>query len=94
MQKTTAFNPTIRLVLAIFLIGGLTLIWCSPGSAETYADGTEIYTLGEVIVTAESPAVESVATVREVTAAEIEARGARTLDEALELLPGDSLYPG
>ena len=49
---------------------------------------TDIYTLGEIVVSGEREGVESVSTVREVTAEDIQNKGARTLDEALQLLPG------
>lgn len=49
---------------------------------------TYVYTLGEVVVKAERDGVEAVGTVREITAEDIESKGARTLDEVLELLPG------
>ncbi|MBI5117310.1 TonB-dependent receptor [Candidatus Poribacteria bacterium] len=50
--------------------------------------GYEVYTLGEVVVTGEREIVESVGVVREITAEDIKSKGARTLDEALYLLPG------
>jgi len=58
------------------------------GSAQDIKSNQEVYRLGEVIVTDERQGVESVAVVREVTAEEINAKGARTLDEAIALLPG------
>ncbi|MGR9074142.1 MAG: TonB-dependent receptor, partial [Gammaproteobacteria bacterium] len=48
----------------------------------------EIYRLGEIVVMGEQPGVEAVGTVYEVTAGDIERKAARTLDEAIELLPG------
>jgi outer membrane cobalamin receptor len=48
----------------------------------------EPYTLGEVVVTADGPVVEDVGMVRQVTAQELEERKVRTLQEAIELLPG------
>ena len=46
------------------------------------------YRLGEVVVSAPSEGVEASGTIHEVSALEIEERGARTLDEALALVPG------
>ncbi len=47
------------------------------------------YSLGEVVVSGKKqPVSEKAATVREVTAQDIEKSGARTLDEAIALLPG------
>lgn len=52
------------------------------------------YPLGEVIVSAERPVSEAAATVRTVTREDILAYGARTLDEALALLPGVEVRTG
>lgn len=54
----------------------------------TQAKDTAEYTLGEVVVTGQKPGVESIGTVREITSEEIARRHVRSLDEALELLPG------
>jgi len=64
------------------------VIWGQTG------DSPEAYTLGEIVVSAEKPIVESVGTNREVTAEDIQNKGARTLDEALELLPGVNIRTG
>ena len=50
--------------------------------------------LGEIVVSAEAPVAELAATTRRVTAEDIEAYGARTLDEAIALLPGVYLRTG
>ncbi|MBN1932959.1 MAG: TonB-dependent receptor [Desulfobacterales bacterium] len=57
-------------------------------------DETDIYDLGEVIVTGARGGVEQVGTVREIKADEIRAKGARTLNEALELMPGLDIRTG
>ncbi|MBP1709195.1 MAG: TonB-dependent receptor, partial [Deltaproteobacteria bacterium] len=57
-------------------------------------ESTGTYTLGEIVVSAEKPPVESVATTREVTSEDIQNKGARTLDEALQLLPGVNIRTG
>jgi vitamin B12 transporter len=46
------------------------------------------YTLDEIVVSAEKPGVEAASTVREITSQDIERVNARTLDQALKLLPG------
>ena len=46
------------------------------------------YVLGEVVVESGKPGVEDVTNVAEVTAADIEMRGATTLNEAIEMIPG------
>ncbi len=48
----------------------------------------ESYQLGEIVVTGSKPVAEKVETISRITAKEIAARGARNLNEALELVPG------
>src|SRR4030042_4118107 len=62
--------------------------------AQSIEDYTDIYTLGEIVVSGERQGVEAVGTVREVTAEDIQNKGARTLDEALQLLPGVFIRTG
>ena len=62
--------------------------------AQAIEDYTDIYTLGEIVVSGERQGVEAVGTVREVTAEDIQNKGARTLDEALQLLPGVFIRTG
>ena len=50
--------------------------------------------LNEVVVSARQPTVERVATVYSVDRADIELRGARSLEDALELLPGLNVRTG
>lgn len=52
------------------------------------------YRLGELVVSVRRPVIEAVGTLRRVTDDDIEAYGARTLDEALELLPGLDVRAG
>ncbi|HEX6965850.1 MAG TPA: TonB-dependent receptor [Gemmatimonadaceae bacterium] len=49
---------------------------------------THAYELGEVVVSGHAPVSEASGTVRTITSEDIRASGARTLDEALDLLPG------
>ena len=70
----------------------LLLAGTAGGQAMAADDG--VYRLGEIIVAGENPVVESVGTTHKVTAEEIEKRGARTLDEAINLLPGVNVRVG
>ena len=54
----------------------------------------DIEALNEVVVNGQQPAIEQVGTVHQLDAAAIELRGARSLDDALELLPGVNVRTG
>lgn len=71
-------------VLFMVVLIGAPAGWAVEGAT----DKDDIYRLGEVIVSGERQVIESVASVREVNANEIKDKGARTLDEAIALLPG------
>jgi vitamin B12 transporter len=73
------------------LLSGIILLWGFPflaAAEETDKKDDGVYTLGEVVVTAQQEVVETAGSVREVTAQDIENMDARTLDQALVLLPG------
>lgn len=72
--------------LVTILIGAMMV----GGAASSYAATTDdgVYRLGEVVVAGEESIVESVGTTHKVTAEEIEKRGVRSLDEAIDMLPG------
>jgi outer membrane cobalamin receptor len=73
----------------------LCAFWAA-GAAVLHAEEftEEAYRLGEVVVSEPRAGVEAAATVHTVTAKEIKAMGARTLDEALTLVPGVVLRTG
>jgi outer membrane cobalamin receptor len=63
--------------------------------SKTNEEDTGVYTLGEIVVSGEKIiGVESVGTVREITEEDIRIKNARTLDKALELLPGLDIRTG
>ena len=71
-----------RYSIAWAVAGLVVLAFAYPAAAREYS-------LGEVVVTGEKASVaEKASTVREVSAEDIERSGARTLDEAIALLPG------
>ena len=78
--------------ILIFPVIGIWLGFPQIGFSET--EQTEAYTLGEIVVTDESVGVESIGTVREINASDITRRHARTLDQALQLLPGLDVRTG
>jgi vitamin B12 transporter len=80
-QKRRGVTRHLSLILAL----PLALAGVSPGSA---ADTDETFNLGEVVVSAKTGGVEATQAVHEVTAEDIQARNARTLKEAIELVPG------
>lgn len=77
-----------------FVIGGLlTLLmvisWAATSVAAETVSSEGAYTLGEIVVSGQSDSVvESAGTLRRITARDIKDHGARTLDEALQLVPG------
>lgn len=79
--------------LAIFLPGLLLLVPSLSFSAALDSE-PDVYSLGEVVISAKKGGVEATETVREVTAEDIKSKGARTLDEALNLLPGVNVRNG
>ena len=90
MEKR-AFKSRILLCSVIGTVIGFLPALCA---AETSNEDEGVYTLGEVVVTARQDVVETAGTVREVTAEEIQNKDARTLDQALELLPGVEIRTG
>ncbi len=70
-------------------------VFCGVRGVALAENGTtDAYTLGEVLVTAPNQEVQKIQTEHTVTAEEIEERGARTLDEALALVPGVNVRHG
>ncbi len=78
--------------LGLILMMGFVIV--SHALADESIDTTEVYTLGEVVVSGERNGVEAIGTVLEITAKDIEEKNARTLHEALELLPGLDVRTG
>ncbi len=72
----------------------LALVLATPALATTDSVNGEVFSLGEVIVTGEEQVVNLATTVTEVTAEDIKARGAQTVAEALEHLPGVDVATG
>jgi outer membrane receptor protein involved in Fe transport len=66
----------------------LVLLLAGPGFAQ------EVFTLGEVVVTGEQQVVNLATTVTEITAEDMKQRGARTVAEALQQLPGVYIQAG
>jgi outer membrane cobalamin receptor len=63
-------------------------VFAAPAASAAAQQPTVPYPLGEVVVSADAPVSEAGATLRRVSAEDIEAYGARTLDQAIALLPG------
>lgn len=82
-------NVMNKLFVWTLLISGLCLGLGNAFAEDSSNDSSQIYTLGEVVVTApDGRGVETVGTLHQITDKEIEIRQIRTLDKALELLPG------
>jgi outer membrane receptor for ferric coprogen and ferric-rhodotorulic acid len=61
---------------------------------DAYDSGFAVYTLGEIVISEERPAVREISIVNEVTAEEIEATNSRTAAEALSFVPGVEVSTG
>ena len=61
---------------------------CRGASAAEAEERASHYTLGEVVVSGQGDGVQASQTMNTVTAEDIRQRGARTLDQAISLLPG------
>jgi len=70
------------------------LLAFNPFTAEGEEKYSGTYTLEEIVVTGKQGGVNAVGTVREVTSEEIERKDAKTLEEALELVPGLQIRTG
>lgn len=80
------------------IIGVVATLWgmgLGLTAAGAQGDTDTIYELGEVVVSAHRElGVEGIGTVRTISAAELVARGATTLDEAIDLIPGLHIRTG
>ena len=75
------------LAAALFIISGM-----APAAAEEEYRGS--YNLEEIVVSAPGYGVEATETVREVTKQDIENKGARNLDQSVNLVPGVDIMTG
>ena len=84
-----------KLVLCAFF---LVLTGAGPLQQDALAAGTEersgIYTLGEIVVSGKTEGVQATETIYTVTAEDIRDKDARTLDQAISLLPGVNVRTG
>jgi iron complex outermembrane receptor protein/outer membrane receptor for ferrienterochelin and colicins len=73
-------------LLKCFLLCSFIVFFVSAAGSASTDNGT--FSLGEIVVTAESRGAEGASSITEVTAADIESRNARNVGEALALVPG------
>lgn len=85
-MKKSGISRFVLLIL-LFGLGGV-------AHAESWNEEQGVYTLGEVVVRGKQEGVETIGTVLETTALEIEEKNAETLEKALELLPGLDVRSG
>jgi len=85
-MKKYGISRFVLLVL-LFGLGGV-------AHAESRNEEQGVFTLGEVVVRGKQEGVETIGTVLETTALEIEEKNAETLEKALELLPGLDVRSG
>ena len=86
-----AFRRWIGFWMCLLTVGFLVV---NVYAAEEENSGSQVFELGEVVVSSERRTVNLATTVTEVSQADIEARGAQTVSEALELLPAVDVQKG
>ncbi len=84
-MKKKCFNVSVLLVLLVFSVS-----WVEAVQGKDF----EIYTLGEVVISAENPQVKKMAIVSEITAEDIKATNSKTVAEALAFSPGIRVTTG
>ena len=81
------------MLLASFVLCGLHIMPSSAVAAQE-EERSRIYTLGEVVVSGTGEGVQASETIYSVSAEEIRSKGAKTLDQAIKLLPGVNVRTG
>ncbi|MDB9822986.1 TonB-dependent receptor [Deltaproteobacteria bacterium] len=89
IKKTGFITSSILSILV-----GSGIIYAADVSTDENTNSEYVFTLGEVVVTAERSAVNLATTVTELSADDIIARGNLTVGEALEQLPGVDVQTG
>ena len=79
-------NSMREIVLSFIMLGAL--LWLGSTQALAADQSSDLFPMGEVVVSEAGSGVEAVSTVTTIDAKTISERGARTLDEALQLVPG------
>ena len=86
-------NPRLLKVVFVILLCVPPSFW--PVTPEARADEeAPVYSLGEVVVSGRTEGVQATESVYTVTSEDIQARDARTLDQAINLLPGVNIRVG
>jgi len=83
-----------RLLFAFIVTICFLVFFQRQAAATEIHDRTGVYTLGEVIVSGQDEGVQASETVHTVSAADIRDKGAKTLDQAISLLPGVNIRTG
>jgi len=86
-------NPKVLQCTLLSAICGLQLSQGSVLAAEIQ-NRQETYSLGELVISGQAEGVQASETVHTVTAEDIRSRGARTLDQAIVMLPGVNVRTG
>ncbi len=87
LMKLSGSKPFLVVALFLAVLWGFPPLIPSAQAVDAHPDNN-VYTLGEVVVTADQTVKESPTTISEVTAADIEKYNASNLGDALKLLPG------
>ena len=88
-------NRKIKLYTLVVVLWGLLPLHRDAAAAEAAVeDRSDMYTLGEIVISGKREGVQASETVYTVTAGDIRDKGARTLDQAIALLPGVNVRTG
>lgn len=91
-MKTDVFKMLIFLIGALLILPGM--VFAEDAKLAKSDQVGEVFELGEIVVTANREAVNLSTTVVEVDAEDIAARGAQTVADALDMLPGVDIQQG
>jgi len=84
----------ILIISIVWILGCITQLYAQDETAGQDAANDNVFTLGEIVVTAERPAVNTSTTVTELSVEDIVATGSETAAQALEQLPGVDVQKG
>lgn len=84
----------LKLLCGLFIAAISFIPWFLGHAIAAEQDGTSLNMLGEIVVSGQNDGVQATQTMHTVSAQDIQNRGARTLDQAIAMLPGVYVMTG